>query len=237
MTTTDAGATTTRDRVIRAAAELLTSGGRHAVSTRAISAQAGVQAPTLYRLFGDKQGLLDAVASFGFEEYLADKHAQGETGDPVEDLRRGWDLHVEFGLSHPAFYELMYGDARAGMTSSAGREAQAVLRRLVARIASADRLTMSVERAARLVHSSGVGVVFSLIALPPEERDGELSVLTREMVIRTITTDAPSTSDTRLATRAVALTEALRTAEPSVLSPAERTLLTEWLNRLAEARS
>ena len=27
---------------------------------------------------------------------------------PLADLRAGWDLHVEFGLSHPAIYLLMY---------------------------------------------------------------------------------------------------------------------------------
>ncbi len=44
------------------------------------------------------------MATYGFESYLAGKHALGETADPVDDLRRGWDLHVEFGLSQPAFY-------------------------------------------------------------------------------------------------------------------------------------
>jgi AcrR family transcriptional regulator len=36
--------------------------GRRAVTTRAVAAGAGVQAPTIYRLFGDKDGLLDALA-------------------------------------------------------------------------------------------------------------------------------------------------------------------------------
>src|SRR4051794_36006940 len=52
-----------RDRILQAAARLLAEGGREAVSTRAVSRAAGVQAPTIYRQFGDMQGLLDAVAS------------------------------------------------------------------------------------------------------------------------------------------------------------------------------
>ena len=64
---------TTRERIVEAAAQLLATGGREAVSTRAVSAAAGVQAPTIYRLFGDKQGLLDAVASRGFADYLRTK--------------------------------------------------------------------------------------------------------------------------------------------------------------------
>lgn len=55
------------------------------MSTRAVSTAAGVQAPTIYRLFGDKQGLLDAVTAHGF----APTSGTGlePTGDPVDDLR------------------------------------------------------------------------------------------------------------------------------------------------------
>ena len=64
------GALETRQRIVEAAARLLEEGGREAVSTRAVSAAAGVQAPTIYRIFGDKRGLLDAVASHGLAAYL-----------------------------------------------------------------------------------------------------------------------------------------------------------------------
>ena len=52
------------ERMVRAAADLLQSGGIDAVSTRAVAAAAGVQPPAIYRQFGDKDGLLDAVARF-----------------------------------------------------------------------------------------------------------------------------------------------------------------------------
>lgn len=228
----------TRERVLRAAADLLTREGRDALSTRAVSAAAGVQAPTLYRLFGDKDGLLDAVASYGFQRYLASKHALGETDDPVDDLRRGWDLHVEFGLSQPAFYVLMYGEPSFAEGSQAGREAAAVLRRLIGRIAAAGRLRMSVERAAQLVHGTGMGLILSLIATPPAERDLELIRLARENVIAAITTetadtaaDHPTAGDP--VSHAVALRQAVRDGGIDALSDAERTLLAEWLDRIA----
>jgi AcrR family transcriptional regulator len=234
--TTVTPAPTTRDRVLRAAADLLTAGGREAVSTRAVSSAAGIQAPTLYRLFGDKEGLLDAVAAYGFAEYLVDKHALSETDDPVADLRRGWDLHVEFGLSRPAFYVLMYGEARPGDMSAAGREAGALLRRIIARVAAAGRLRMSVERAAQLVHATGMGVVLSTIATPPAERDPELSTVARENVLRAITTDSgPMRLSTGIAGQAAALRELLSHDDSPTLTAAERTLLAEWLNRLADA--
>ena len=61
----------TRERILRAAARLLAESGGAPVSTRAVCAAAGVGAPTLYHHFGDKEGLLDAVVTYGFERYLA----------------------------------------------------------------------------------------------------------------------------------------------------------------------
>lgn len=234
MTTT--GAVATRERILRAAAELLSEGGRDAVSTRAVSAAAGVQAPTLYRLFGDKDGLLDAVAAYCFERYLADKQLMGHTDDPVGDLRRGWDLHIEFGLSHPAFYVLMCGGQGAAAESSAGQEAAAILRRLLERVAEAGRLAMSVERAARLVSAAGTGVVLELIGTPPDERDPELSTLARETVLRTITAGPAGAvaSTTGPAAQATTLRETLRRHGTEVLSDAEFALLGEWLDRIAD---
>lgn len=112
------------------------------MSTRAIAAAAGVQAPTLYRLFGDKQGLLDAVTAYGFERYLAEKKTLVPSHDPVADLQRGWDNHVEFGLTHPAFYVLMYGVTRPERRPAAAEEAYRMLLALLERVAAAGRLRM-----------------------------------------------------------------------------------------------
>ncbi|MGC4948582.1 TetR family transcriptional regulator, partial [Streptomyces sp. DT224] len=46
-----APAESNRRRIIAAATRLLAEKGREAVSTRAVGAAAGVQAPTIYRLF------------------------------------------------------------------------------------------------------------------------------------------------------------------------------------------
>ena len=65
-----------RDRILQAALSLLETGGAQAVSTRTVSAAADVQSPTIYRHFGDMQGLLDAAASAGFAAYLETKVAR-----------------------------------------------------------------------------------------------------------------------------------------------------------------
>ncbi|WP_033340544.1 TetR/AcrR family transcriptional regulator [Catenuloplanes japonicus] len=226
----------TRDRIVEAAAALLSQGGRDAVSTRAVSAAAGVQAPAIYRAFGDMHGLLDAAGSYGLASYLAEKSSMTPGDDPVDDLRAGWDLHIGFGLAQPAFYTLIFGDPRPGTEPTAARQAAEILAGLVQRIAKAGRLRVSEERAAQLVHAAGRGVTLSLIAMPPEQRDMSLSIMARESVLATVTGTAlpgvtPATGG--LQNAAVALRASL--PEATVLSPAERTMLDEWLRRIVSS--
>jgi AcrR family transcriptional regulator len=232
------GGTGTRGRIVRAAARLLVEGGREAVTTRAVATAAGVQAPTIYRQFGDMRGLLDEVASFGFSSYLRDKTSRERLGDPVEDLRRGWDLHVGFGLENPAFYTLMYGDPRPGVEPTAAREAAEILHGLVQRVAEAGRLRVGVESAVRMIHAAGSGVTLTLIGTKPEERDPVLSEATREAILAAVTTDAvpeTATGQDRIPGRAVALKAVLPEASAG-FTPSESALLSEWLDRLARHR-
>src|SRR5580704_9268984 len=97
-----------RSRIVRAAAELLATGGRNAVTTRAVSAAAGVQPPTIYRHFGDMQGLLSVVAREILTAHVREQAIRALTNDPVEDLRRGWDLHIAFGLANPDAFAMLY---------------------------------------------------------------------------------------------------------------------------------
>src|ERR1700727_1929534 len=97
----------TRAQLVEVAAELLATEGPDAVTTRSVALAAGVQAPTIYRLFGDKNGLLDAVVEHGFATYLAGKPPADPDGAPLQGLRAGWDLHVGFGLANPALFRLM----------------------------------------------------------------------------------------------------------------------------------
>jgi len=226
-----------RDRILQAAALLLATGGREAVSTRAVSAAAGVQPPTIYRQFSDMQGLLDAVAADGFTRYVRGKLARESTADPVADLRAGWDMHIGFGLANPALYALMYGDPRPGARPPAAVEAYMVLERLLQRVAAAGRLRVDVGRATHLIHAAGVGVVLTLIAVEDADRDLAVATLTREAILAAVTTDVPSDEATagngsrRAAAHAVAL-KALLPEASTAFTPAERGLLMEWLDRL-----
>jgi AcrR family transcriptional regulator len=224
---------TTRKRIIDAAAKLLEEQGIDMVTTRAVSAAAGVQPPTIYRLFTDMAGLLEAVASVGFNDYLGRKHAMELTDDPVEDLRTGWDLHIEFGLENPAHYLLMYGQRSPGRRSAAVERASERLHLLVERVAEAGRLKVAVATGAAMIHAAGSGLVRSLIGTPPEDRDFDVSPRLREAVIASITGEAQQ--ETRgYAQRAAGLKAVLDDA-PGLLSTGERALLDELLDRLARA--
>ena len=229
----------TRERIVRAAAGLLAEGGREAVSKRSVAAAAGVQGPTIYRIFGDMRGLLEEVASFGFNEYLREKASREPVENPVEDLRRAWDLHVGFGLDNPAIFTLMYGDPRPDEETAADRESFGVLVGMVSRVAEAGRLRVGVERAARMVRAASTGVVLSLIAVEEEDRDPGLSEAIRESTLAAVTTDAAPGPETgqaghdRVPDRAVAL-KAVLPEVPAGFMPSESALLCDWLDRLAD---
>ncbi|MDA0178710.1 TetR/AcrR family transcriptional regulator [Solirubrobacter phytolaccae] len=220
----------TRERIVSAAAELLAAGGREAVTTRAVGTAAGVQAPTIYRLFGDKRGLLDAVAEWGFATYLSGKDFWVANRDPVENLRAGMDLHVEFGLTHPDLYALMYGEPRP-TPSPAATHARSILAGHIRAIAAAGRLRVSEAHAVHVIHATGCGSVFALLEQPADQRDRAAAAIARDAALAAITTDAPATE----APGPAAAANALRAALPDApeLSDAERALLGEWLDRLS----
>ena len=183
------------------------------------------------------QELLDAVASYGFETYLQEKGSREQIEDPVEELRQGWNLHVAFGLANPGFYTLMYGDPHPDAEHKAASRGFEALRMLVQRIAEAGRLRVSVERAAQMIHAAACGVTLTLLELKPENRDLTLSAQSREAVLGAVT--LPQTTDdavkmdvqNRVISRAVALKASL--SEVTALTPGERALLSEWLDRLS----
>ena len=230
-TLTDIGRDRTRARIVEVASRLLADGGREAVTTRAVAVAAGVQAPTIYRLFGDKNGLLEAVAAHGFGTYLASKVRRPSADDPVDDLRAGWDLHVGFGLANPALYALMYGDPRPGTASPAAVRATDLLRALIRRVAQAGRLRVGEEHAVQLVHACACGTVLTLLALAEEQRDpSSLSHLARDAALAAIVTGTSTVATPGPVGAAVALRAGIDDAR--ALTPGERTLLQEWLDRI-----
>lgn len=227
----------TRQKIVDVAARLLREDGPSAVTTRGVAEGAGVQAPTIYRLFGDKDGLIEAVAEQVMATYVAAKAemvAAASAGDidPLDDLRAGWEMQIDFGVANPTLAVLLSDPERA-VRSAAAASGRRVLESRVHRVALSGRLRVSEQRAVDLIHAAGTGAVLTLLSAPPERRPGLADDLFTAVLGR-ILADAP---DARGGADLAPLV-AVRAVSPrlTVLSDAERRLLSEWLDRAIETR-
>lgn len=224
---------TLRTRILLAASKLIASDGPDGATTRAIAVAADVQAPAIYRIFGDKRGLLDAVTEHGLAAYVAEKSAREPHTDPVEDMRLGWDVHVSFGLAHPGLFSIMNSVSDTKSPSPAVIAGTRLLRHRVSRIAQAGRLMVDEDRAVALLHSTCVGTVLTLLSQPENQRDLSLSKFAREATLTAITAETISDGCPEVAA-AVTLHASLD--DNDVLSPGEKHLLSELLKRIVDAQ-
>ncbi|TXR55427.1 TetR/AcrR family transcriptional regulator [Quadrisphaera setariae] len=239
---TPAGRDAVRSRLVDVAAELLREHGPSAVTTRAVAAAAGVQAPTIYRIFGDKDGLLDAVAEHAADAFVAAKarEVQEEAGrgaDPFDDLRAAFVTQVEFGVANPEVFRLL-GDPARVVRSGAARAGREVLRARVHRVALTGRLRVTEERCVDLVQSAGTGVIQTLLATPVADRDPQLALAMWDAVLAAVLAvpvegDAQEAGMTAAEHSAAATVVAFTALAPELpgLTDAERALLLEWLRR------
>jgi AcrR family transcriptional regulator len=226
-------------RLLRAAAELLANSGGSAVSTRQITQLAGVTAPTLYHHFGDKEGLFDAVVAAGFDDYVAGERDFAPSGQPLEDIRRMWDNHVQFGLKQPELYLVMFGNIRPESRPAIVADAEALMEEMLNKAAVSGQLNVPPKEAARSILAANVGVTLMLIAEKAPERNLELSAMTRDAMIFAVSAeqarsnDSDDTGKSSVVVAAIALNAALQASHSDQLSSSELKLFLEWLHRIS----
>ncbi|WP_240372333.1 TetR/AcrR family transcriptional regulator [Brevibacterium zhoupengii] len=220
----------TRTRLLNAAADLIAATPGEDFSLRAVCDAVGVKMPTLYHFFGNKQGLIEAVIERGFDMYLSAKSASESSGDPIQDLRMGWDSHVSFGLENPGFYTLMYGKVRPGYSPEAQSKPSEILRSLTRRAEEQGRLVVGYEQAAAHILATNIGVTLRLII--QGRADPDLSAAVREGVLAAITGTAQASENGQRLGRSVIERAA---AHPEILGTAETQLLIQWISRLGES--
>jgi AcrR family transcriptional regulator len=222
-----------RTRLLRAAGEQLAASADGDIATRAVCDAVGVTQPVLYRIFGDKQGLLDALVDTGFERYAERKRGMRETADPVADLRAGWTDHMEFARAEPALYRLMF-TPRPGGTAAAHKQIFDILVGTLTRCAAAGALTTEPAVAAQTILAANIGAALNMINLPGLYSDPDLPVRMREAVFGALLTERPeSERPATTAETARQLRAQIALAPPDQLIPEERELLKRWLERLA----
>ena len=228
-----------KTRLLRAAAELLANSAGGPVSTRQITQRAGVTAPTLYHHFGDKEGLFDAVVAAGFEEYVAGERDFAPSGQPLEDIRRMWDNHVQFGLNQPELYLVMFGNIRPESRPAVVADAEGLMEEMLNKAAVAGQLNVPPREAARSILAANVGVTLMLITEKAPERNLELSTMTRDAMIFAVSSDqaknnGPEASGkSSVVVAAIALNAALQASHSDQLSSSELKLVLEWLHRIS----
>lgn len=99
-----------RASLLAAARAELDGGGRAAVSLRAVARRVGVSHAAPAYAFGDRSGLLTAVAAQGFREMAAamDAPVPSSATSALAELGR---RYVSFARRHPALYDLMFHPA------------------------------------------------------------------------------------------------------------------------------
>lgn len=228
----------TRARLLESAANLIAASPGEEVSLRAICEQVGVKMPTLYHHFGSKKGLIEAVINHGFDLYLGEKEAHQSSGDPIQDIREGWDAHVAFGLKNPGFYTLMYGKVRPGYSPTAQSRPSELLRELTTAAMRQGRLVTDPFQAAAHILVANIGVTLRQIVLATEDR--ALSIAVREGAIAAITGTIPTTNEVpQRAATSSAIHQIIEDIahNTTVLGADESRLLTTWLLRFKEHES
>ncbi len=94
-----------RRALLDGALSAISEHGPAAMSLRDVARRAGVSHAAPAHHFGDKAGVLTAIATEGFELLTAATHAATEqTGSLIE----GGIAYIHFALEHPAHYEVMF---------------------------------------------------------------------------------------------------------------------------------
>jgi AcrR family transcriptional regulator len=218
--------------LVEAAERQLVASADHDIATRAVCDEAGVTQPVLYRLFGDKRGLLDAVADAGLARYASRKQGLATTDNPVADLYAGWRDHMAFAAENPALYQLMF-TPRPRSASTAYQRILELLEATLVRCAAAGALTTTPRQAAQLILPANIGVALSLIARPTLFDDPTLADRARDAVFAAVLTD-PGTPSAPDPVRAAArqLRSQLALTGTDRLEPVETALLDRWLDRI-----
>jgi len=102
----EAGKTERRQRIIRAARQLIRETGNAGLSMRALAVRAGVSLATPYNLFGSKRAIVLAVLEDVRE--FQQRFSSVQSVDPLERIFTAVDIAMDFYLADPPFYKTLW---------------------------------------------------------------------------------------------------------------------------------
>jgi len=131
-----------REQILIAALALFTQHGMAHVSTRQIARAVGISQPSLYAHFPNADAISTELCVRGFQQlHAAFATIMRQGGTPVQRLERLGQAYIDFALTHPDIYRLVFmaempepepGGEDAKMVE--GMRAFAVLRDVVAEV-------------------------------------------------------------------------------------------------------
>jgi len=109
-----------RAALIKAGEAVLAETGVAGFSLRSVAKSVGVSHSAPAHHFGDAKGLLDALATEGFRRFLAAMEARQATEpskDPRQQLLASSQGYLDFAISSPALFRLMFATDRTDVKS------------------------------------------------------------------------------------------------------------------------
>ena len=99
-----------KNALIAAGIDILATEGVHALSLRAVALRAGVSHAAPYAHYSDKQALIAAISTAGYQRLYDTLRAVGErySGDPLRQLVEGSWAYVQFALHDPAHFKITF---------------------------------------------------------------------------------------------------------------------------------
>jgi AcrR family transcriptional regulator len=170
-----------RRAILEATEALLREHGLESFSMRRLAHRCGYTAPTIYHHFGDKQGLIDAVAAARMEVVLARVGRVRRREDPVDTLRVILLEFARVGLENPTHYRILAIPRSPGSAPlPEAQQIRAMVEGPLGELAAAKRLREGgVEEAVQFVWALLHGLVSLGISRPDyawSERILELSI-------------------------------------------------------------
>jgi AcrR family transcriptional regulator len=103
----------TREKVLDAGYRIYVSRGLPDFSMRNVAKEVGITATALYRHFGGKDALIEAIAERGFGIFERDLKRVSATGGAPDRVLAILDGYRAFSSRHPALFRLMFSTPRA----------------------------------------------------------------------------------------------------------------------------
>jgi AcrR family transcriptional regulator len=149
--------------------------GYEATTMRAIANEVEYTPTALYHHFENKDALLTEISTLDFRALAAAFLRIGRVADPLERLSRIGEAYVEFALSHPMQYQLMFmtrrppelADQSGVAHGDPGEDAYAFLRQTCAEAIATGRLRSEVtdpDMLAQMLWGAQHGIVSLRIA-------------------------------------------------------------------------